>query len=102
MDIEEYILEKAISETKKQTNYSVRLYNDVMTTYCSTKGKDFKELKDIILEDLPNNLSKFFIIAKKKSGEFYNASSLKTCFQAFARFLASSDFHSPVDIKKDV
>ena len=55
---------------------------------------------DTHVEELPNMLSSFFLVAKKENGNVYNASSLNTYFQSLARYI-SNEYKPPIDIKTD-
>ena len=101
-DINEFLDENQPKETKRCTEKTERLFNEVMMAYHEQAGSHFTELKDIKLEDLPSEVARFFMVVRKKNGSCYNGSSLQTYYQSLARFLASEKFHSPLDIKEDL
>ena len=63
-------------------------------------GNNFVPLDETPIEMLPETLCRFFMVLKKKTGEYYNASSLQTFYQSIARHLQSAPNNS-VDIKQD-
>ena len=101
-DVGEYIEENTSTETRKCTGKSVRLFNGVMRSYHEKAGSSFTELKEISVENLPGELAKFLMVVRKQDGSCYNASSLNTYYQSLARFIASEQYNSPLDIKTDV
>ena len=87
-------------DTKKATVQAVRLFNDVMYELSQNTGNDYVPLDETPIEMLPEKLCRFFMVLKKKTGEYYNASSLQTFYQSIARHLQSAPNNS-VDIKQD-
>ena len=78
------------------------MFNGVMRSYHEKAGSSFTELKEISVENLPGELAKFLMVVRKQDGSCYNASSLNTYYQSLARFIASEQYNSPLDIKTDV
>ena len=101
VSLQDYLRERVPLETKKSTDQAVRLYERVMASAANKQGKEFKSLRDTPLEDLPEALGQFIIIARKQNGDVFNASSLETYYQSLARYL-STEYEPKVDIKNDV
>jgi hypothetical protein len=101
VSLQDYLRERVPLETKKSTDQAVRLYERVMASAANKQGKEFKSLKDTPLEDLPEALGQFIIIARKQNGDVFNASSLETYYQSLARYL-STEYEPKVDIKNAV
>ena len=90
----------ASKDTKKATAYVVKLYNSVMEAACKETGKEFIELNNCPVEELPGRLSQFFMLVKRKNGKHFNASSIEGFYQSIARYLLSDHKEKP-DIKRD-
>ena len=101
VSVKDYLTSRTPEETKKSTNQAVCLYETIMKETLNIEGKTFKTLLESSVEELPDLLARFFIVAKKKDGLYYNASSLETFFQSLARFLAN-EYTPKIDIKKDI
>ena len=97
---EEYIKSRTPQETKKSTKQAVKLYDTVMGKKATMDGAIFKPILETPVDELPNMLSSFFLVAKKVNGNVYNASSLSTYFQSLARFIVR-EYKPPIDIKTD-
>ena len=98
--LEDYLKDKIPQETKKATEYAVRLFEKIMSSAAREEGKEFNTLKNIPVDELPDALGKFLILARKQNGDVYNASSLDTFYQSLARYLAS-EYEPKLDIKRD-
>ena len=88
---EDYIKSRIPQETKKSTKQAVKLYETIMGKKATMDGAIFKPILEIPVDELPNMLSSFFLVAKKVNGNVYNASSLGTYFQSLARFIIAGD-----------
>ena len=71
-----------------------------MMDYSTQIGSTFVLLDDTSEDVLAENISRFFMILRKKDGSFYNASSLGTFYQSLSRHLSKRE--SPIDIKTDI
>ena len=98
--LETYLKNKEPAETKKATEQAVRLYDSVMSSLAMEQKTTFKSLKDTPVEELPESLGKFLMLAKKRNGDVFNASSLCTYFQSLCRFLAT-DYSPKLEVKTD-
>ena len=97
---EDYIKSRIPQETKKSTKQAVKLYETIMGKKATMDGAIFKPILETPVDELPNMLSSFFLVAKKVNGNVYNASSLATYFQSLARFIVR-EYKPPINIKTD-
>lgn len=101
-DVDDFLDLNASKNTKKANNQFLTLYNDTMEVLKVQTGNEiYKPLDETTIDELPNALSKFFMVAVKKDGKTYNASSLNQFYQVAVRFLKEK-YHTPVDIKEDL
>ena len=79
--------------TKATTELIIHKYNKFMAMEASKTKVPFYPLNKTPREDLPELLSTFFLLARTKTGEIYNASSLR-------RYLVNA-YNPPIDIHRD-
>jgi len=101
-DVDEYINESKSKNTKKLDDYVQRVFTDTMKAVTTNQNlPDVPPLIDTNIEDLPHSLERFFMVAVKRDGELYNASTYDQFYQTIARVLIQRK-DDPIDIKSDV
>lgn len=101
-DVDEYINESKSKNTKKLDDYVQRVFTDTMKAVTTNQNlPDVPPLIDTNIEDLPHSLERFFMVAVKRDGELYNASTYDQFYQTIARILIQRK-DDPIDIKSDV
>lgn len=101
-DVDDYINESKSKNTKKLDDYVQRVFADTMKAV--TTNQNLPEVPPLIetpTEDLPHSLERFFMVAVKKDGDMYNASTYDQFYQTIARVLIQRK-GDPIDIKSDV
>ena len=101
-DVDEYINESRSKDTRKLDDYVQRVFADTMKAVTTNQNlPEVPALSEIPTKDLPHHLERFFMVAVKKSGEMYNASTYDQFYQTLARVLIQRK-DDPIDIKSDV
>ena len=102
LSINEFLDESGSKNTKKLQNQIVSLFNQTMDALNIKENiNSHKKLDDCSIDELPDAISRFFMVCVKADGTKYNASSLNTYYKSLARYLKLRDVN-PVDIITDL
>ena len=102
LNVNDFLDENTSKNTKKLMNQTVSTYNQTMHSLNMKEGSDsYKLLDETPVDELPNNICKFFMVVVKMDGSKFNASSLNTFFRMLIRYLKMRD-ENPVDISTDI
>ena len=102
ISINEFLDQSKSANTKKSTIAIKKMFNSTMDSLNNAdKSTQFKYLDELSLDELPDSLSRFFMVVSKEKGGSFNASSLNTHYLSMVRYLKLRD-NFPVDITKDV
>ena len=102
LNVNEFLDDMTSKNTKKLLKSTVSMYNQTMESLNSKDGTNtYKLLDDTPLDELPQNICKFFMVCVKVDGSIFNASSLNTFYRMLVRHLKLRDEHA-VDITMDV
>ena len=98
IDVDSYLDEAKRPNTKRNESYIIKTFNDCMDTINQLNGTSFKYLLEADIEELPNQIERFFMCLQRKDGKLYNPASYETLYNTLRRVLKYRQ-HQSVDIK---